>query len=209
MSDHDTVSMSRQELGEELTVQNVVLRSLVDATYDGAEEMRQDAHLEIARLKKLLHNLNQKEQADTRKLLSVYVCYLGFIPDLTLLLTEEVFEDRRDRRLNTASTSGMMKSVLIFFCKLSPELPISRATAISCLRNLKLLACDTTSLARWFLTDLCAARSINSQAKHAIARTAVPTLTTVLIHVLTTRFSPYSRLTLCFQMIDSLIHQTP
>jgi hypothetical protein len=77
MSDHDTASMSRHELGEELTVQNVVLRSLVDATYDGAEEMRQDAHLEIARLKKLLHNLNQKEQAGTRKLLSAYVCYLG------------------------------------------------------------------------------------------------------------------------------------
>jgi hypothetical protein len=38
-----------------------------------------------------------------------------FIPDLTLLLTEEVFEDRRDRRLNTASTLGMMKPVLIFF----------------------------------------------------------------------------------------------
>jgi hypothetical protein len=77
------------------------------------------------------------------------------------------------------------------------------------LRNLKLLACDTTFLARWFLTDLCAARLTTSQAKHAIARKAVPTLTTFLIHVLTARFPPYSRLTLCFQIIDSLIHQTP
>lgn len=131
MSDHDTASMmSRHELGEELTVQNVVLRSLADATYDGAEEMRQDAHLEIARLKELLHNLNQKEQAGTRELLSVYLCYLDFIVDLTLL-TEEVFEDRRDRRLNTASASGMMSSVLILLCKPPSKLYISRATAIS------------------------------------------------------------------------------
>lgn len=132
MSDHDIAPMmSRHELGEELTVQNVVLRSLADATYDGAEEMRQDAHLEIARLKELLHNLNQKEQAGTRELLSAYICYLDFIIDLTLLLTEEVFEDRRDRRPNTASVSGMMTSVLILLCKLPSKRYISRATAIS------------------------------------------------------------------------------
>ncbi|KAM0252634.1 hypothetical protein ACHAP5_000925 [Fusarium lateritium] len=88
MSDHDTASMNRHELGEELTVQNVVLRSLADATYDGAEEMRQDAHLEIARLKKLLHNLNQKEQAGA----------------------QEIFEDRQDRRPNTASASDDRQS---------------------------------------------------------------------------------------------------
>ncbi|KAF5656697.1 dna repair rad16 [Fusarium heterosporum] len=65
MSDNGTASMSREELQEELIIQKVVLDSLEDETYDGSEEMRQDAHLEIARLKKLLWDMNQKTQTGT------------------------------------------------------------------------------------------------------------------------------------------------
>ncbi|RBQ80303.1 hypothetical protein FVER53590_02223 [Fusarium verticillioides] len=61
----DTASMSLEEIQEELTVQKVVLESLSDATYDGAEDMRQEAHSEIVRLKKLLQTLKQKKEPGT------------------------------------------------------------------------------------------------------------------------------------------------
>jgi hypothetical protein len=61
----DTTSMSLEEIQEELTVQKVVLESLSDATYDGAEDMRQEAHSEIVRLKKLLQTLKQKKEPRT------------------------------------------------------------------------------------------------------------------------------------------------
>ncbi|KAG9500098.1 hypothetical protein J7337_008565 [Fusarium musae] len=63
----DTASMSLEEIQEELTVQKVVLESLSDATYDGAEDMRQEAHSEIVRLKKLLQTLKQKKEPGTTK----------------------------------------------------------------------------------------------------------------------------------------------
>ncbi|QPC58394.1 hypothetical protein HYE67_000625 [Fusarium culmorum] len=59
-----SASMSVEEIQEELTVQKVVLDSLADADYDGVEEMRQDAHEEINRLKKLLRDLRQKKQSN-------------------------------------------------------------------------------------------------------------------------------------------------
>ncbi|GKU10016.1 unnamed protein product [Fusarium langsethiae] len=66
MADQDAASMSVEEnqIQEELTVQKVVLDSLKDVHYDGAEEMRQDAHEEIARLKKLFQDLRQKKQSN-------------------------------------------------------------------------------------------------------------------------------------------------
>ncbi|KAM0356123.1 hypothetical protein ACHAPU_000518 [Fusarium lateritium] len=85
MSDNGTASMSREELQEELIIQKVVLDSLKDETYDGAEEMRQDAHLEIARLKKLLSDMNQKTQAST---------------------LEEDHQDTRYKRLSATPTSA-------------------------------------------------------------------------------------------------------
>lgn len=57
-------AMSMDEIQEELTVQKVVLDSLSDADYDGAEEMRQDALEEISRLKKLLRDLRQQKQSN-------------------------------------------------------------------------------------------------------------------------------------------------
>lgn len=59
-----SASMSVEEIQEELTVQKVVLDSLADADYNGVEEMRQDAHEEINRLKKLLRDLRQKKQSN-------------------------------------------------------------------------------------------------------------------------------------------------
>ncbi|EKJ69657.1 hypothetical protein FPSE_10194 [Fusarium pseudograminearum CS3096] len=59
-----SASMSVEEIQEELTVQKVVLDSLADADYDGVEEMRQDAHEEINRLKKLLRDLRQKKNSN-------------------------------------------------------------------------------------------------------------------------------------------------
>lgn len=64
MADQAATSMSLEEIQEELTVQKVVLDSLGDADYDGAEEMRQDAREEIIRLKKLLRDLKQKKQTN-------------------------------------------------------------------------------------------------------------------------------------------------
>lgn len=61
----DITSMSIEEIQEELTVQKVVLESLSEATYDGAEDMRQEAHLEIVRLKKLLQSLKLKKEPGT------------------------------------------------------------------------------------------------------------------------------------------------
>ncbi|KAG4283904.1 hypothetical protein FPRO06_08283 [Fusarium proliferatum] len=61
----DTTSMSIEEIHEELTVQKVVLESLSEATYDGAEDMRQEAHSEIVRLKKLLQTLKLKKEPGT------------------------------------------------------------------------------------------------------------------------------------------------
>ncbi|KAF5703670.1 DNA repair RAD16 [Fusarium mundagurra] len=61
----DTTSMSLEEIQEELTVQKVVLESLSEATYDGAEDMRQEAHSEIARLKKLLQTFKLKKEPGT------------------------------------------------------------------------------------------------------------------------------------------------
>ncbi|KAF5619305.1 DNA repair RAD16 [Fusarium sp. NRRL 52700] len=61
----DTTSMSVEEIQEELTVQKVVLESLSEATYDGAEDMRQEAHSEIVRLKKLLQSLKLKKEPGT------------------------------------------------------------------------------------------------------------------------------------------------
>ncbi|KAF5586287.1 DNA repair RAD16 [Fusarium subglutinans] len=63
----DTTSMSVEEIQEELTVQKVVLESLSEATYDGAEDMRQEAHSEIVRLKKLLQTLKLKKEPTTTK----------------------------------------------------------------------------------------------------------------------------------------------
>ncbi|KAF4452228.1 hypothetical protein F53441_4888 [Fusarium austroafricanum] len=65
MADQDATSMSIEEIQEELTVNKVILGSLSGATYDGAESMRQDAHLEIDRLKGLLKRLKQKSQPST------------------------------------------------------------------------------------------------------------------------------------------------
>jgi predicted translin family RNA/ssDNA-binding protein len=64
MVDQGAASMSVEEIQEELTVQKVVLDSLADADYDGAEEMRQDAHEEISRLKKLFRDLRQKKHSN-------------------------------------------------------------------------------------------------------------------------------------------------
>jgi hypothetical protein len=61
----DITSMSVEEIQEELTVQKVVLESLSEATYDGAEDMRQEAHSEIVRLKKLLQSLKLKKEPGT------------------------------------------------------------------------------------------------------------------------------------------------
>ncbi|KAM5367987.1 hypothetical protein ACJA88_011302 [Fusarium oxysporum] len=61
----DITSMSIEEIQEELTVQKVVLESLSEATYDGAEDMRQEAHSEIVRLKKLLQSLKLKKEPGT------------------------------------------------------------------------------------------------------------------------------------------------
>ncbi|KAF4341825.1 DNA repair RAD16 [Fusarium beomiforme] len=58
----DTAPMSIEEVQEELTVQKVVLESLSEATYDGAEDMRQEAHAEILRLKKQLQSLKLKKE---------------------------------------------------------------------------------------------------------------------------------------------------
>ncbi|KAF5705550.1 DNA repair protein [Fusarium globosum] len=63
----DTTSMSAEEIHEELTVQKVVLESLSEATYDGAEDMRQEAHSEIVRLKKLLQTLKLKKEPGTTR----------------------------------------------------------------------------------------------------------------------------------------------
>jgi hypothetical protein len=65
MADQGATSMSLEEIQEELTVQKVVLDSLGDADYDGAEEMRQDAREEIVRLKNLLRDLKQKKQTNS------------------------------------------------------------------------------------------------------------------------------------------------
>ncbi|CAG7560751.1 unnamed protein product [Fusarium equiseti] len=65
MTDQGATSMSLEEIQEELTVQKVVLDSLGDADYDGAEEMRQDAREEIVRLKNLLRDLKQKKQTNS------------------------------------------------------------------------------------------------------------------------------------------------
>ncbi|KAM5346787.1 hypothetical protein ACJ41O_009792 [Fusarium nematophilum] len=55
MADTGASAMTVEELAEELTVQKVILDSLLGQTYPAAEEMRQDAQSEIDRLKKLLH----------------------------------------------------------------------------------------------------------------------------------------------------------
>jgi len=65
MADQSATSMSLEEIQEELTVQKVILDSLGDADYDGAEEMRQDAREEIVRLKNLLRDLKQKKQTNS------------------------------------------------------------------------------------------------------------------------------------------------
>ncbi|KAF9776256.1 hypothetical protein IL306_005591 [Fusarium sp. DS 682] len=59
--------MSIEEVQEELTVQKVVLESLSEATYDGAEDMRQEAHTEILRLKRLLQSLKSKKEHEDEK----------------------------------------------------------------------------------------------------------------------------------------------
>ncbi|KAF4976216.1 hypothetical protein FZEAL_7079 [Fusarium zealandicum] len=61
MADTDIAHMSVEELNEELTIQNVILDSLQDQTYEGVEEMREDARHEIDRLKKRMHSLKQKK----------------------------------------------------------------------------------------------------------------------------------------------------
>ncbi|KAF5266497.1 hypothetical protein FOXYS1_2660 [Fusarium oxysporum] len=61
----DITSMGIEEIQEEVTVQKVVLESLSEATYDGAEDMRQEAHSEIVRLKKLLQSLKLKKEPGT------------------------------------------------------------------------------------------------------------------------------------------------
>ena len=64
--------MSLEALQEELTVQKVVLDSLTGSTLEGCEEMRQDAHREIDRLKKLIRSTKQKKQLITRMLFPFY-----------------------------------------------------------------------------------------------------------------------------------------
>lgn len=56
--------MSVDEINEELTIQKVILDSLVDQDLETVEDMREDAHQEIARLKRLLHAAKKKEQQE-------------------------------------------------------------------------------------------------------------------------------------------------
>ncbi|KAJ4132994.1 hypothetical protein NW754_015807 [Fusarium falciforme] len=62
MADADGASMSVDEINEELTIQKVILDSLVDQDLASVEDMREDARQEIARLKKLLHAAKKKQQ---------------------------------------------------------------------------------------------------------------------------------------------------
>ena len=62
MSDADGASVSVDEINEELTIQKVILDSLVDQNLASVEDMREDARQEIARLKKLLRAAKKKQQ---------------------------------------------------------------------------------------------------------------------------------------------------
>ncbi|KAL7925885.1 hypothetical protein ACQKWADRAFT_203632 [Trichoderma austrokoningii] len=60
--------MNCQELQEELTVQEVILDSLQGETFEGVEQDREEARVEISRLKKALKALRkaQKDEQDDR-----------------------------------------------------------------------------------------------------------------------------------------------
>ncbi|KAF5018422.1 hypothetical protein F66182_9596 [Fusarium sp. NRRL 66182] len=63
MADTDNAPVSVEALQEELTVQKVVLDSLAYETFEGAEDLRQDARVEMDRIQKLLQSVKQKRES--------------------------------------------------------------------------------------------------------------------------------------------------
>jgi hypothetical protein len=66
MGDH-LESMNVEELTEELTIQQVILGSLKDSTFEGAEEERAQARQDIQTLKKLLRAKRSHESAGKQR----------------------------------------------------------------------------------------------------------------------------------------------